>query len=128
MGDAPGMRLTDLQAEIRKRMGTKCVGMSGGADEVVCTALRFWPERAMAIYAAKQKTSGSQVLDAISVIWAKVREDLEARWGMDSNTQSALDVLVQPIVVELANVWFSSADARIAMRACIVEAIRSKTQ
>ena len=126
MGDAPGMRLADLQADIRERLGPKCTGMTGGVDEVVCTALRFWPERAMADYAAKQKTSGMQVLDAISVIWAKVREDLEARWGMDANTQAALDKLVQPVVVELANVWFASPENRIAMRGCIVEAIRLK--
>lgn len=81
----------------------------------------------MADYAAKRDTSGMQVLDAITVIWAKVREDLEFRWGMDKNTQAALDMLVQPVVVELANVWFASAENRIAMRGCIVEAIRLKT-
>lgn len=126
MGDAPGMRLADLQDEIRTRLGPKCKGMAGGADEVVNTALRFWPERAMAEYAAKSKSKGTEVLDAIVVIWAKVREDLEARWGMDKNTAAALDVLVQPVVVELANIWFSSPESRIAMRACIVEANRAR--
>lgn len=126
MGDAPGMRLVDLQHEIRTRLGTKVKGMTTGIDEVVNTTLRFWPERAMADYAAKAKTRGIPVLDAISVIWAKVREDLEARWGTDTNTAAALDVLVQPVVLELANVWFSSPEARISMRACIVEANRAR--
>lgn len=127
MGDAPGMRLVDLQADIRDRLGSQFAGMDGGVDEVVRTTLRFWPERAMADYAAKQQTAGLQVLDAISVIWAKVREDLEARWGMDKNTQTALDLLVQPVVMELSNVWFASAENRISMRGCIVEANRRKS-
>lgn len=127
MGDAPGMRLADLHVEIRRRLGHKAKGMASGVDEVVNTTLRFWPERAMAECAVKHKTHGAQALDAISVIWAKVREDLEARWGMDANTAAAIDALVQPVVIELANVWFSSAESRIAFRACIVEATRAKS-
>lgn len=126
MGDASGMRLADLQEEIRTRLGPKFAGMHGGIEEVVRTSLRFWPERAMADYAAKQPHSQMQALDAVSVIQAKVREDLEARWGMDANTQAALNKLVQPIVFELANIWFSSVNARIGFRACIVTALRPK--
>lgn len=127
MGDAPGLRLADLQREIRYRLAAKCKGMESGIDEVVNTALRFWPERAMADYASKAKTHALPVVDAMSVIWAKVREDLEARWGMDANTQAALNVLVQPVVVELANVWFQSAAMRVWVRSCIVEANRART-
>lgn len=126
MGDAPGMRLADLQAEIVRRLGPTAKGMAGGVDEIVATGLRCWPERAMATFAAKSKPRDKAVVDAMSVIWAKVREDLEARWGTDANTAAALDKLVQPVVLELASVWFSSANARIAMRACIVEAYRQR--
>ena len=123
MGDVPGMRMAELQAEIRKRMGTG-KALAGGSDEVVRTALRFWPERAMASLAAKNKGRDPKTLDAVPVIWAKVREDLEARWGMDANTAAALDLLVQPIVLELSRIWFKSPENRIAIRGCIVEATR----
>lgn len=127
MGDAPGMRLTDLQREICRRLGYKAKGMSTGVAEVVITTLRFWPERAMVDYASQSQSRGLQVLDAMAVIWAKVREDLEARWGTDATTQAAIDKLVQPVVTELASIWFSSPESRVAMRGCIVEAIRQKT-
>ena len=123
MGDVPGMRLVDLQRQIRTRMGcTK--QLASGSDEVVRTALRCWPERTMAAFAAKRHARDPSVINAVHVIWAKVREDLEARWGVDATTTAALDLLVQPIVLELANVWFASSESRIAMRGCIVEAAR----
>lgn len=122
MGDALGMLLTDFHKVIRRRIGINSKAWHEAVAEVVNTALTWWPERTMATYAAKADSSGAKVLEAISVIWAKTREDLEARWGTDRNTMEALDQLVQPVVVELANVWFSSTENRIEMRRCIWEA------
>lgn len=125
MGDVPGMRLAELRAEVNRRLGPVSKGMAEGVNAIVCTSLRCWPERAMTALAAKGGRDPA-TLDAISVIWAKVREVLEARWGMDANTQAALDRLVQPVVVELSKVWFKSPEHRIAFRGCIVEALRAK--
>lgn len=125
MGDAPGMRLVDLQAEIRRRLGKDAAGMAGGVDEVVRTALRCWPERTMQGYALRANPRDQEVVNAVGVVWAKVRETLEARWGTDKNTAAALDKLVQPVVLEVAAIWFSSAFARAAVRGCIVEAFRA---
>ena len=126
MGDAPSMRLVELQQEIRRRLGADAQALAAGVDEVVATTLRFWPERVMSTYARRGLANGPGVLDAISVIWAKVQEDLEARWGTDATTRAALDTLVHPTVVAVANWWFSSPHARVAMRACIVEANRQR--
>lgn len=126
MGDAPGMRLAEFFVLIRQRLGTNAAGLEGGVDEVVFVTLRFWPERAMGSLANKAKERDKDVLDAVAVICAKVREYLEARWGTDTNTAAALDKLIQPVVVEMANIWFSSALARSLFRRCIVEASREK--
>jgi hypothetical protein len=50
------------------------------------------------------------------VIEAKIREDLEARYGTNPNTLRALDLLLQAVVIELTSIWFRGVDYRIAMR------------
>jgi hypothetical protein len=75
----------------------------------------------MARYAARGE-EGPVILDALSVIAAKALEDLEHRWGTDTNTLAAIDRLVMPVVVELASVWFASVESRIDMRRCMWEA------
>lgn len=120
MGDALGMPLDDLRRTVNQRL--RLAGdMADATSEVVDTVLRWWPERAMARYAANRE-EGPVVLDAISVIAAKAREDLEHRWGTDANTLAAIDRLATQVVVELANVWFASVESRIDMRRCIREA------
>lgn len=120
MGDALGMLLQDLHLIIHRRLHTTAA-MRSATVEVVDTVLRWWPDRTMARYAARGE-EGPLILDAISVIAAKAREDLEHRWGTDTNTLEAIDRLVMPVVVELANVWFASVEHRIDMRRCVWEA------
>lgn len=120
MGDALGMLLDDLHRMVNRRLHTSA-GMAAATAEVVDTVLRWWPDRTMARYAARGE-EGPVILDAISVIAAKAREDLEYRWGTDKNTLEAVDRLVMPVVVELAGVWFSSVETRIDMRRCMWEA------
>lgn len=117
MGDALGIGLVDLRMELRHRIGGVARSMPDACDEIVDTVLRWWPERTMADIAR----GGDQykALDAIPVIAAKVREDLEARWGTDANTLSAIDALVMVVVVEIANVWFSTRENRIELRRCM---------
>jgi hypothetical protein len=122
VGDALGMLLHDLRKTINRRLAVKAGGMADATAEVVDTTLRFWPERTMARYASRGEAEGPKVLQAIAVIWAKVREDLEARWGTSANTMAALDLLVQPVVIELAHIWFNSIEERIDFRRCIWEA------
>lgn len=117
MGDALGMLLDDLYRIINRRLHA-APGMAEATAEVVATVLRWWPDRTMARYAARGE-EGPLILDAISVVAAKTREDLEHRWGTDANTLEAIDRLVMPVVVELANVWFGSVEQRIGMRRCM---------
>ena len=125
MGDAPLIQLVDLQGLVRYRMNVS-PDLNQGIDEVVNTTLRWWPQREMARLAVRQNVRDNRALDALSVVAAKVREDLEFRWGVDAVTARALDRLVQPVVLEVASFWFASVEARIGMRACIVEVGRRK--
>jgi hypothetical protein len=54
-------------------------------------------------------------------VTAKCREDLEARWKLTGNNSAALDLLLQAVVIEMANLWFSSAEMRIALRTIIFQ-------
>jgi hypothetical protein len=56
------------------------------------------------------------VLGALEVVEAKIREDIEARFGVSANTLRALDLLLPAIVIEMAGLWFNDVEARIAMR------------
>jgi hypothetical protein len=117
VGEAPvATPLLDLQDEIRRRLGAQAAGMAEACDEVVQAACKWWPQRHMASIARQRRENGPEALEAIPVIEAKVREDLEARYGTDPNTLRALDLLVQSVVIEMCSLWFNDVEARIAMR------------
>lgn len=125
MGGALAMHLDDLAAEIRRRIGPEAEAIPEAAAEVVCTVCRWWPCQTMTGIAQRGVQAGHEALDAIAVIAAKVREDLELRYGMDKTTTAALDLLVQITCVEFANVWFASPANRRSLRGCIAEARRN---
>jgi hypothetical protein len=120
MGGGPGtggLTLRGIRDHVREQIGGPAVAVQSAADELVDTALRWWPERRMAELARRGGDATTDALDALAVISAKVREDVEHRWRMSPNTTSALDLLCLAVVTEIANLWFSSAEARIDMRA-----------
>jgi hypothetical protein len=119
VGDALGMLLNDLHSLINRRLHIASV-MHDATAEVVDTVLLWWPERTMARYASKP-CDDHLVLGAVRVIAAKVREDLEMRWGTAANTLAAIDHLLMPVVVEVANIWFGSTEQRIDLRRCMWE-------
>ena len=117
MGDAPATTpLHDLQDEVRRRLGPQAAGLAEACDEIVIAACRWWPQKYMAWIARNKKEQGPDVAMAVPVIEAKIREDLEARYGTNPNTLRALDLLLQAVVIELTSIWFRGVDYRIAMR------------
>ena len=117
MGDASAVDtpLSDLRDEIRRRMGHQADGLAEACDEVTSAVCYFWPQKWMADLARKAD-AGPFTLDTIAVIEAKVREDLEARFGTDRNTMRTLDLLVSAVVIEMFGMWFAGVEERIAMR------------
>lgn len=117
MGDASAVEtpLCDLRDEVRRRMGHQADGLADACDEVTTTVCYFWPQRWMADLARRLDASAFW-LDTIAVLEAKVREDLEARFGTDGNTMRTLDLLVSAVVMEMFAMWFCGVEERIAMR------------
>ena len=120
VGAAPVASLSQLRAEIRSRLGAH-----GGSQEVidlyVQEVCRHWPEKYMARLAGQKREAGSALpaLDALSVVAANCREKIEAKWEAKPGTEKALALILNAVVVEFANLWFSSTEQRIALRAII---------
>lgn len=122
MGDAlDTLTLEGLRALVREFIGPPGEALEHTCDVIVEEICRQWPERTMADYARKLDSNavGAKVLDAIAVITARVREQIEARWGIKPSHTAALDLVLRGCVIEFANLWFASAENRIAMRAII---------
>ena len=124
MGDAPGtLTLRELADAVRSFVGPQSPVLTHTVDVIVVEICRCWPERVFADFARDMDRNGSAALDAMFVVMAKVRENIEARWGCDTNNEEALDLVLRASVVQFAHLWFSCAEARIAMRT-IIEMVR----
>ena len=122
MGDAlDTLTLREIADLIREAIGPPAEQLEHTCDVIVMEICRCWPEKTMADIAQRLGCShaADQVLDAIAVTTAKVRENIEARWGCKPSHRAALDLILRACVVEFANLWFSSAEARIGIRAVI---------
>jgi len=127
MTDAVNVQCDQLRQAIRDRIGQAAETFPHTVDVMVDEACKFWPEQEFVRIAAAveaNQSHGMDVLDAIGVLVAKCRENLEARWGMQPSHCQAISLLMESVVVELANVWFSNAEARIAMRE-VIERLRN---
>lgn len=122
MGDAlDTLTHEGLRYAIREAIGPPGKVLEHTCDVIVDEICRVWPERTMADIARRKSTSqaADDVLDAIAVTVAKTRENIEARWGCKPSHRAALQLVLRACVTEFANLWFGSAEARIAMRAVI---------
>lgn len=120
MGDAlDTLTHEGLRYLIRSAIGPPGERLEHTCDVIVDEICRQWPERTMADLARKMdsETAGTKVLEALTVIRARVREQIEARWSCRASEQAALDLVLQGCVAEFATLWFGSPTARIRMRA-----------
>lgn len=122
MGSAPaGAALAGLRRTIRERLDIDA-GIAPAVDEFTNAAARCWPHAYMTILARRQPESQEKAVEAVKVIVAKTREDVEAMWGAPQLLVDAFDKLGMPIVVEIANLWFESSSNRDAIRQACREA------
>jgi hypothetical protein len=122
VGDAlDTLTLGEVREAIREAIGQPAEKLCHTCDVIVDEVCRQWPERHMASLARKLDCDsvGGQVLDAISVITARVREQIEARWGCKPSEQAALDLVLRAVVIEFANLWFCDPETRIGLRKII---------
>lgn len=126
MGDAVAARLNELTDAVLTRMN-HAPGWRDAVAAVVEITCRYWPVDHMTRLAKKpadDSTAASDTLESVAVIVAKVREDLEHRYGGSKNVAVAIDKLCHPVVLEVAEIWFSSPEARVAIRSACREAWR----
>ena len=116
-----GTSLAGLRRIIRTRLDVHAT-QAAAIDEFVSAACRCWPQQHMTKLARRQPESQHHAVDAVKVIVAKVREDVEAMWGNPPPLVDAFDKLGMAAVVELANLWFESSTNRDAIRRACREA------
>lgn len=122
MSAAPaGTNLAGLRRVIRERLDAGPHD-SSSIDEFVNAAARCWPQAYMTILARRQPESQERAVQAVKVIVAKTREDVEAMWGAPANLVHAFDRYGMGVIVEIANLWFESSDNRDAIRQACREA------
>lgn len=122
MSAAPaGHALAGLRRVIRERLDV-AQHDAAAIDEFVNAAARCWPQAHMTVLARRQPESQEHAVQAVKVIVAKVREDVEAMWGAPDNLVHAYDKYGMSVVVEFANMWFESSDHRDALRQACREA------
>ena len=124
MGNAAGMDLVWLVAEVRHRVGGYALQLPDEVASIVETTLRAWPERHMADLARRADTAGGEALDAIGVISAKVREVLEVGCATEEQAET-INLIVMACVTEVASLWFASTEHRIGIRRLIFQ-VRSR--
>ena len=62
-------------------------------------------------------TDAAREIDGfIAEILPAVRERVELRYGCAVSDRAAIDLLLRAVVIEMANLWFSAVETRIAMR------------
>ena len=98
MGDAP-VTLTprELADTVRLRIGEHGESFGHTCDIIIAEICRCWPMEEMADIAAHLKDShtADRFLNAFNVITAKVRENIEARWGCKRSNRIALGVVLK---------------------------------
>lgn len=122
MSAAPaGQALAGLRRVIRERLDATPHD-AAAIDEFVNAAARCWPTAYMTILARRQPESQERAVQAVKVLVAKVREEVEAMWGAPANLVQSYDTHGMAVVVEFANMWFESSDHRDALRQACREA------
>jgi hypothetical protein len=127
VGDAVAApRIRELADAVRTRLHEP-PAWTDAIVAVVESVCRAWPIEQMTRLARRPEApaSGNDTLDALAVITAKTREDLEHRYGATGNVAIAIDKLHKTVVLEIAEIWFGGPDSRVAIRSACREAWRN---
>lgn len=122
MLDAVDVHCEQLRDAVRERIGEHAQTFTHSVDVMVDEVMRYWPEKEFARIARtveEDRSTGVDAIAAIAVVCAKCRENLEARWGPQPSHIQTIGLLMEPVVIHLANIWFSNNEARVAMREVI---------
>jgi hypothetical protein len=119
-----GTSLPALRRVLRARV-EGAAAWPEAADAFSDALCRVWPNNYMTIMARRQPESQIRVVASIPVITAKVREEVEFHWGDSAKLRESFDAIGMELVVEFANLWFTSIAHRDALREACREARRA---
>ena len=122
VSDAPaGTSLPALRRVLRSRVDG-AAAWPEASDAFTDALCRVWPSNFMTIMARRQPESQIRVVASIPVITAKLREEVEYHWGDSATLRESFDAIGMELVVEFANLWFTSIAHRDALREACREA------
>ena len=121
MGDAPAVeQLGSLRQTIRHCIGEPATLMPDICDAIVDAVLILWPVDWASLLARSTSWKAGEGYYRLTIlVKARAREYLEWRFGMSKNVDTALRLLLESVVDEIAMFWLESHEHRNAIRQSI---------
>lgn len=127
MGDTlDTLTLPTLRDAIRRSIGEPATLMPEVTDAIVDATLRLWPcEWASLLARSKSFEAGQQFYHLAKLVEARCLEYLEWRYGTHPNVELAMQMLLAPVVNEMAMFWLEGAEHRNVIRQAIASIRRA---
>lgn len=121
VGDAPAVEhLGSVRHTIRRCIGEPATLMPEVCDAIVDGVLRCWPIDWASLLARSSSWRAGEAFYRLTIlVKARAREYLEWRYGMSRNVQTAITLLLERVVDEIAMFWLESAEHRQVIRRAI---------
>lgn len=121
MSDAPAVEhLGSIRQTIRRCIGEPATLMPEVTDAIVDAVLRVWPVDWASLLARSSSWRAGETFFRLTIlVRARAREFLEWRYGMSRNVQTAIAILLERVVDEVAMFWLESAEHRQVIRQAI---------
>lgn len=121
MGDAPAVEhLGSIRQTIRRCIGEPATLMPEVTDAMVDAVLRVWPSDWASLLARSSSWRSGETFYRLTIlVRARAREYIEWRYGMSRNVQTAIAILLERVVDEVAMFWLESPEHRQVIRQAI---------
>lgn len=121
MGDTlDTLTLPTLRDAIRRAIGEPATLMPDVCDAIVDATLRLWPcEWASLLARSKSFQAGQEFFHVTELVEARCLEYLEWRYGTHPNVELAMQLLLAPVVNEMAMFWLEGPEHRNVIRQAI---------
>ena len=114
------LTLPTLRETIRRSIGDPATLMPDVADAIVDAALLLWPSDWASLLArSKSFEAGQQFYHLAKLVEARCLEYLEWRYGVHPNVTLAIQLLLAPVVNEVAMFWLEGPQHRNVIRQAI---------
>ena len=127
VGGAPAAAtLGTFRETIRRAIGEPATLMPDVTNAMVDAVLRLWPvDWASLLARSKSWTAGETFYHLTKLVKARCLEFIEWRYGTSRNVQTAIDLLLERVVDEVAIFWLEDVDHRNVVRQAITAVRRA---